>query len=213
MQDKSQSYLALFTDRTIPVELTSFAANVINYGVHLNWTTVTELNNSGFEIERNTPLNPLSRGEAEGRGVWNKIGFVNGNGTTTESQAYSYVDANLAADKYLYRLKQINFDGSYEYSNIVEAEVGTPAKYSLAQNYPNPFNPSTKISWQSPVASHQTLRIYDVLGNEIAVLVNEERPAGNYEIEFDASMYSSGIYFYKLQAGSFVETKKMLLLK
>ncbi|MFN3695315.1 MAG: T9SS type A sorting domain-containing protein [Ignavibacterium sp.] len=91
--------------------------------------------------------------------------------------------------------------------------INLPAYFSLAQNYPNPFNPNTKISWQSPVGSHQTLKVYDVLGNEVATLVNEERPAGSYEVDFNAAGLSSGIYFYRLQAGSFVETKKMILLR
>jgi hypothetical protein len=214
MKGNLQSYLALFTDRIIPVELTSFTANVVNNGVQLNWTTATELNNLGFEIERGSHTST-----SHSVTNWEKIGFVSGQGTSTESHSYSFRDENLTSGKptlpagrYSYRLKQIDFNGSYEYSDIVEV-VLTPIKFSLSQNYPNPFNPSTKISWQSPVGSYQTLKIYDVLGNEVATLVNEYREAGRYEVEFDARALASGIYFYRLQAGSFVETKKMLMLK
>jgi len=140
------------------------------------------------------------------------IAFVEGYGTTTETHNYSYVDANLTAGKYLYRLKQIDFNGQYEYSDVVEVEL-IPVQYALFQNYPNPFNPSTKITYTIPELSFITLKVYDVLGKEIATLVNEEKPAGNYEVEFDSSELTSGIYFYRLQAGSFVETKKMILLK
>ena len=115
--------------------------------------------------------------------------------------------------QYQYRLKQIDFDGTFEYSNIVEAEILPPAIFSLEQNFPNPFNPSTKISWQSPVNSHQTLKIYDVLGNEVATLVNEYRTAGKYEAEFNANNLASGIYYYQLKVGEFVQTKKMVLIK
>ncbi|MFZ1282444.1 MAG: T9SS type A sorting domain-containing protein [Ignavibacteriaceae bacterium] len=145
--------------------------------------------------------------------MWENIGFINGNGTTTETKSYSYKDENLSAVKYQYRLKQIDFDGTFEYSNIVEAEILPPAIFSLEQNFPNPFNPSTKISWQSPVNSHQTLKIYDVLGNEVATLVNEYRTAGKYEAEFNANNLASGIYYYQLKVGEFVQTKKMVLIK
>jgi len=197
----------------VPVELLSFSSSVIDNDVTLNWMTATETNNSGFQIERNTPLNPLSRGEAEGRGVWENIGFVNGNGTTTEKKTYSFKDENLSTGKYQYRLKQIDFDGTFEYSNIDEAEIFPPAKFSLEQNFPNPFNPTTKISWQSPVNSLQILKIYDVLGNEVATLVNEYRTAGKYKAEFNANNLASGIYYYKIIAGDFSQTKKMVLIK
>jgi hypothetical protein len=129
----------------LPVELLSFYSSIVDNDVTLNWATATETNNSGFQIGRNTPLNPLSRGEAEGRGVWENISFVSGNGTTTETQTYSYKDENLSTGKYQYRLKQLDFDGTFEYSNIVEAEILPPVKFSLEQNYPNPFNPTTTI--------------------------------------------------------------------
>src|SRR5574338_1193475 len=188
----------------IPVELTSFTSSVEENNVTLNWQTATETNNSGFDIERNTPLNPLSRGEAEGRGVWSSIGFVNGNGTTTEPQSYSFVDKELEAGKYQYRLTQIDFDGTFEYSNVIEVEINPPAKFGLEQNYPNPFNPLTTIKFSIPsvgtrLALYVQLKVYDVLGKEVATLVNEEKTAGSYEVEFDASNLASGIYYYQIR--------------
>jgi len=195
----------VFQDGVLPVELSSFSASVIGSAVNLNWMTMTEVNNYGFEVERFTP-------SAE-RQAWNKIGFIAGNGNSNSIKMYSFIDSDIKSGKYAYRLKQIDNDGAYEYSNEIEVNLGFPAAFSLSQNYPNPFNPSTKISWQSPVSSHQTLKIYDVLGNEVATLVDEFREAGRYEVTFDASQLASGIYLYKLQAGSFIETKKMILLR
>ncbi|MFZ1518851.1 MAG: T9SS type A sorting domain-containing protein [Ignavibacteriaceae bacterium] len=199
----------------VPVELVSFSANVSNNSVELSWITATELNNSGFEIERSSHTE-RSRSMAD----WEKIGFINGNGTTSESHSYSFIDNNLLPGKYIYRLKQIDFDGTFSYSNEVEVDLSMPKIFSLGQNYPNPFNPSTIIKFSIPdVISAEgrnlniTLKVYDVIGNEIATLVNENKPAGNYEVSFDARNLSSGTYFYKLQAGSFVETKKMVLIK
>ncbi|HSW53721.1 MAG TPA: choice-of-anchor X domain-containing protein [Ignavibacteriaceae bacterium] len=207
----------------VPVELTSFTASVQSGVVSLNWTTATELNNLGFELERKI----ITVGN---EGEWLTIGFLKGNGTTTEPKAYSYTDqvGDIEATAFKYRLKQVDFDGSFEYSDEVTVENSEilPAEYFLSQNYPNPFNPSTKISWQSPVASWQTLKIYDVLGNEVATLVDEYKPAGKYEIEFeinsdDGQNLSTGVYFYQLRirgpeinsGQGIVETKKMILLK
>ena len=151
---------------------------------------------------------------------WEKIAFVNGYGTSTETHTYSFIDDNPEQGKSYYRLKQIDFDGSFEYSNTLEVDFNIPIKFSLEQNYPNPFNPRTKINYNIPsVISNGgrnlkiELKVYDILGNVITDLVNEEKPAGNYEIEFDASRLSSGVYFYKLQAGAFVQIRKMILLK
>ncbi|MFO7524291.1 MAG: T9SS type A sorting domain-containing protein, partial [Ignavibacteriaceae bacterium] len=149
---------------------------------------------------------------------WETIGFVEGRGTTTEEQSYSYRDKNLSAGNYQYRLKQIDFDGTFEYSKVAEVEIGLPTRFVLEQNYPNPFNPSTKIEYSIPNAAtgqtlSVTLKVYDVIGNEVTTLVDEYKTAGIYEVEFDASQLSSGIYFYKLSAGSFISTKKMILIK
>jgi hypothetical protein len=153
---------------------------------------------------------------------WEKIGFVNGYGTTTEINNYSFIDNELLIQKTFYRLKQVDFDGTFSYSDEVEVDVNAPLTFSLAQNYPNPFNPVTTIAYSIPnvtlsgvEGSRVQLKIYDVLGNEVATLVNEEKIPGSYKVEFEIQNLelSSGIYFYKLQAGSFVETKKMILLK
>ena len=144
---------------------------------------------------------------------WDKVGFVNGNGTTTETQSYSFVDENLVSGKYQYRLKQIDFDGTFEYSNEVEVIVSVPEKFELSQNYPNPFNPNTRIQYAITSNQFVSLKVYDILGNEVETLVNENKPTGNYEINFNASELASGIYFYKIQAGNFIKTKKMILLK
>ena len=198
----------------IPVELTYFAAFYNNIGtVELIWITATELNNKGFEIER------LQNSRITKFQDWITIGFVEGNGTTTEQQSYSFIDPvsgtgkNLSAGKYQYRLKQIDFDGSFEYSQIIEAVVESPTKFSLEQNYPNPFNPVTSIKYVVGSLQNVTLKVYDILGNEIETLVNEEKPAGTYEVEFDGSGFPSGVYFYKLEAGNFIETRKMVLIK
>jgi len=196
-----------FSDQ-IPVELTSFVASVIDGNVVLNWTTATELNNSGFEIQKGNHTSTLLSVTE-----WESIGFVNGNGTSTETHTYSFTDQNPVTGKSYYRLKQIDFDGSYEYSNVIEVDLTLPIEFSLEQNYPNPFNPITIIQYTISSKQNVQLLVYNVLGKEIAMLVNEEKPAGNYEVNFDASKLSSGVYFYQLQAGDFIEIKKMLLLK
>ncbi|MBP9581828.1 MAG: T9SS type A sorting domain-containing protein [Ignavibacterium sp.] len=184
------------------------------------------MNNSGFQIERKSPSPTPSLREGT-FDDWESIGFVNGYGTTTEPQTYSFIDKNLSAGNYQYRLKQIDFDGTYEYSNTIEVEINPPTQFSLKQNYPNPFNPTTTIRFTIPsVETHlpagrqgrdasllTTLKVFDVLGDEITTLVNEEKPAGNYDVEFDASKHSSGIYYYQLKSGQFIQTKKMILMK
>ena len=190
----------------VPVELTSFTASVIKNEVNLNWSTATELNNKGFDIERISLNNQKNQG-------WEKIGFIPGFGTTTEPHSYSFIDNDIELGNYTYRLKQIDFDGAFEYSDEVQVEISIPLKYELAQNYPNPFNPNTKISWQVPLGSWQTLKIYDVLGNEIITLVDEYKSAGTYEVEWNASELPSGAYFYELNTGSFIDSKKMILMK
>jgi len=219
----------------IPVELTSFAASVADGNVVLDWTTVTELNNSGFEIQRSLSLTPSQKEGALGNSDWQKIGFVTGFGTSSEVHTYSFIDQNPLLGTSYYRLKQIDFDGSFEYSNIVEVDFSILIQFSLEQNYPNPFNPSTKIKYSIPnvtlsassraesrdEGSRVIIKVFGVLGNEVATLVNEEKPAGNHEVEFNASNLSSGVYFYELRVEdpstrsgqSFVETKKMILLR
>uniref|UniRef100_A0A832G2M6 T9SS type A sorting domain-containing protein n=1 Tax=Ignavibacterium album TaxID=591197 RepID=A0A832G2M6_9BACT len=187
---------------TIPVELTSFTASVSGNNVLLKWNTATEINNAGFDIERRTTNSD-----------WKKVGFVPGAGTTTEKLSYSFSDRNLGKGKYQYRLKQVDFNGTFEYSNIVEVDVVSPAKFELAQNYPNPFNPSTSISFTIPQSGNVKVSVYNLLGQEVTTLVNEYREAGTYNIEFNAVNLNSGVYLYKLESNGLTLTKKMTLLK
>ena len=193
----------------LPVELTSFSALTQNNSVNLTWETATEVNNYGFEIERTVvgTTHELSL-------QWAKVGFVEGHGNSNSAKQYSYVDNSVrAGQSYSYRLKQIDFDGQFEYSNVVNVEVGVPMEFSLAQNYPNPFNPSTSIEYTVPSNEYVTLKVYDVLGNTVSTLVNENKEAGKYNVTFDASNLTSGIYFYSIQAGKFNQVKKMMLVK
>jgi hypothetical protein len=183
----------------------SFSATNTNDGVLLAWQTASERNNAGFEVQRRTEKRGAS-------GEWQVLGFVRGAGTTTERQSYSFLD-RTATGNVQYRLKQIDFDGQFEYSNIIEINAGLPKTFVLEQNYPNPFNPTTVMSYQLPVASEVSLKLFDVLGKEVATLVNERQEAGAYNYTLNASNLSSGVYFYRLQAGNFVQTKKMMLVK
>lgn len=186
----------------VPVELTSFNATVSGTNVLLKWTTATEINNSGFEVERRTSNSD-----------WRKIGFVPGAGTTTDKQNYVFSDKNLSKGKYQYRLKQVDFDGTFEFSKTIEVDVVSPAKFELAQNYPNPFNPTTAISFTIPQSGNIKLAVYNLLGQEVAVLANEFREAGTYNVEFNATNLNSGVYLYKLETNGLTFTKKMTLLK
>lgn len=186
----------------IPVELASFTASVIGNEVSLIWQTATEVNNSGFSVERKSANTEFE-----------EIGFVPGFGSTTEPKSYSFSDQNLENSIYTYRLKQVDFDGTFEYSNEVEVDVNVPATFSLEQNYPNPFNPSTNIKYSVPEAGNVKLSVYNLVGEEVAVLVNGYTDAGQFEVSFDASNLSSGVYLYKLQSANSVITKKMTLLK
>jgi len=187
----------------IPVELTSFTASVNSEGdVILKWSTATEVNNQLFEIERKSV-----------NGRYTTIGSLDGYGTTTEPQEYSYVDNTVGTGTYFYRLKQIDFGGQYEYSNEIEVEVNGLLTFTLKQNYPNPFNPSTKIKYSVPENGNVKLSVYNLVGEEVIVLVNKRVNAGFYEVTFNADNLPSGTYFYRLQAGNFIQTKKMILMK
>jgi hypothetical protein len=190
----------------VPVELTSFTANVVGSDVRLNWSTATETNNQGFQVERSSGSEFV------------QIGFIDGHGTTTEIQNYSFIDKSLEAGVYSYRLKQVDFDGTFDYSNVVEIEIGALQIFTLEQNYPNPFNPSTKINFNLAVDSKVNLGIYDVLGQELATMINGNLRAGTHEIDFSGQGMNSGVYFYKLTAtgvngASFTDVKKMILTK
>jgi hypothetical protein len=187
----------------LPVELSSFDVSVEGQNVILQWNTITEENNSGFEVQRSSA----------GRG-WTKIGFINGRGTTNILQNYWFADNKLSSDTYRYRLKQIDFNGNFKYYDLQsEVVVGIPNKFILNQNYPNPFNPNTVISYQLPSAGFISLKIYDITGREVKQLVNEIQQAGYYTVNFNAAGLSSGMYFYKLSAGNFNEVKKMVVIK
>jgi hypothetical protein len=193
-----------YTFSFVPVELVSFSAEVVSGNVGLSWITATEINNYGFQVERRN---------AE-TGDWSNIGFVNGNGSSTEMHYYSFSDNSVPVGKYFYRLKQLDFSGNFEYSDEIEATILEVLNdFTLNQNYPNPFNPSTKISFIIPQSGFTTLKVFDVLGNEIAKLIEGELDEGSYELQFDASGLSSGIYFYSLTSGEFTKTMKMILSK
>jgi|GEM_PF-1315821 len=190
----------------VPVELVSFNSSVKQEKVILTWITATETNNKGFEIERNYSES------------WQRVAFVDGHGTTASKNNYSYTD-NLSefltsVPQISYRLKQVDLDGSFKYSQIVTIEPGLlPRKYLLSQNFPNPFNPVTTIKYSIPEPSQINISIYDILGSKVMTLIDEQKPAGNYKIDFNASNLASGIYFYELRAGNFREIKKMTLLR
>ena len=195
-------FITRIYNEIIPVELVSLSASVLVNDVILNWLTATEINNQMFEIERRSEEDQFIT-----------IGNVEGNGTTTEPHEYSYIDNTVGTGIYYYRLKQIDFGGQYEYSDEIEVEVLGPLTFALEQNYPNPFNPSTIIKYSIPENGFVKLSVYNLVGEEVRVIVNEMLDAGFYEVTFNATDLPSGIYFYKLQAGSFVETKKMVLMK
>ncbi len=194
---------------TIPVELVSFTASVSGRSVILNWSTATETNNRGFEVEKQIADNMEQSGMGQD---WQKIGFVSGYGTTTEARSYTYTDDNAVSGKYYYRLKQIDYDGSFAYSQVVNADLNR-LSYELSQNYPNPFNPATSISYSVPEKSAVNLEIFNSLGQKVRTLVNSTKEAGNYTVSFDAGNLSSGVYLYKLSAGKFSQTRKMILMK
>lgn len=244
-------------DNPLPVELASFTASVQERNVVLAWKTLSEINNSGFDLERKTIV--TSQGTEEGTlqgilkrsmkgsngelikndfngqsteggfnvastggdfngeetGAWTKIANISGNGNSQTENFYSYTDRNLNKGIYQYRLKQIDFNGNYTYINLNgDVNIGVPVKFELSQNYPNPFNPTTKINFSLPKDSKVSLKIFDITGREVARLLNNEfKQADYYTIDFNAFNLSSGVYFYKLQADNFIETKKMLLLK
>ncbi len=205
-------------DFPLPVELVRFTAKIVSGNVILNWTTETEVSNYGFGVERTTPFPPpYQGGGGEAGGGWEKIGFVEGSGNSNAVKHYSFLDSKLVSGlEYYYRLKQIDTDGQYEYSNEVSVTLSIDT-YNLYQNYPNPFNPTTTINFSLPEEAFVKLKIWDILGNEIAVLVNERLSPGNYEAIFNISstrgVVTSGVYFYSLEAGGFSLRKKMIIIK
>ena len=209
---------AMFSE-TLPVELSSFTAQSNNGKIQLNWSTVTESNNAGWEVEvalrqAQGDNSNTQNGHAEPVEAWTKIAFIPGKGTTTESHSYQFqVESSKFQDPSLeFRLKQIDLDGKFTYSNILKIDV-TPNSFGLSQNYPNPFNPNTVISYKLQVQSDVRLVVFDLLGREVVTLVNEKKEAGSYTATFNGANLTSGVYFYKLSAGNFSEIKKMTLVK
>ena len=216
----SVAYLLLDGSTPVSVELTSLTATTHNNSVILTWHTATEVNNFGFEVQRS------AKGEQPSE--WETIGFVEGAGNSNSPKVYSFIDKTPPSGTIKYRLKQIDLDGAFEYSQIVIANVDAPEEFVLLQNFPNPFNPATTISYSIPALSviagssaisgtqstvNVTLTVYNALGEKIATLVNKMQSPGNYTVQFDARELPSGVYFYTLRVGDFISTKKMLLLK
>jgi len=213
MKEVAQAAKATYS-QYVPVELTTFNAIAEGNNVTLSWETATESNNNGFEVERTVVNNSANTASPENLN-WEKIGFVEGKGTSSQSNIYKFSDdiSALTGQTIAYRLKQIDFDGTYSYSQTVEVENILPSKFELSQNYPNPFNPTTTIAYQLPFDSKVELKVYDLLGNLVATVVNEKQSAGSHKVKFSSSKLTSGVYFYRMTAGGFTETKKMTVLK
>ncbi len=199
----SGSVTIKYSQTPIPVELEAFAATAEDRDVTLNWKTATETNTSMFQVERSLT------------GNWEVAGSVRAAGTSTEKKEYSFMDKNLNSGKYQYRLKMIDLDGTYEYSNVTEVEIGVPVAFGLSQNYPNPFNPTTTIKFGVPNTSNVKLELFNILGEKIATLIDKEMEAGYHNYQFSIVNYqlTSGVYIYKLQSGEFAQSRKFLLMK
>ncbi|MBZ0184077.1 MAG: T9SS type A sorting domain-containing protein [Melioribacteraceae bacterium] len=209
------------TNGALPIELISFTANINDNQIILDWKTATEINNYGFEIQRSFvgTTHELSL-------QWKKVGFVEGHGTSNSPKEYTFIDdktsevlGNLGGldGKLQYRLKQIDFDGKFEYSETITVEsfraTNLPTEFALQQNYPNPFNPTTSIEYSVPSREYVILKVYDVLGNEVVTLVNEQKSAGHYKVSFNAINLASGLYIYRIQVGEFNSVRKMMFIK
>ncbi len=202
----AQTNVTLITNTVLPVEMVAFTATANRMNANLHWSTATEVNNYGFEVER--------RQSAD----WSKVGFVAGAGTSNSPRDYSYTDNNLSFGRYTYRLKQVDNNGAFSYHGSVEVVItGTATtSFALSQNYPNPFNPSTQSHYSLGKADQVSLKIYNVLGLEVATLVNGRQEAGSYTVPFNAAGtlgLSSGVYFCRLEAGSFAATNRLILMK
>jgi len=201
ISDIQTGLYVLHFDAEVPVELNSFTAKALANSVILDWQTSTETNNQGFEVQKKFS------------GEYQTVGFVEGYGTTTELKQYTYTDKNLDDGVYKYRLKQVDFDGSFSYSDVVNVEVLSATSIELRQNYPNPFNPSTKLNFSLPESGQVTLRVFNIIGEQVDELINEYLEAGNHTINFSASSLSTGIYIAKLTSGSNIQVIKMNLMK
>lgn len=194
-------------DNPYPVELSSFTYMVSERNVLLSWTTSSEMNNSGFDIERRDALTST-------KAEWKYLTNVKSSGSSEIPKSYSYEDRNLQTGSYMYRLRQVDYNGSFEYFDLSEAvTIGVPDKFFLDQNYPNPFNPVTTVVYGIPVGGNVTLKVFDMSGREVKTLINEYKDAGYYTAKFDAGGIASGAYFYRIDSGTFFAVKKMVLLK
>jgi hypothetical protein len=194
----------------LPVELVALTAKPTRSAVTLNWTTATETNDFGFEIERQ----PMGDSRPQSTS-WASVGLVQGKGTSTSPTKYSFTDEHISPGRYSYRIKQIDKNGSFTYTDATDVEVGlAPKEFTLSQNYPNPFNPTTTIEFTLQLDGHVMLKLYDVTGREVATLLDEDRKAGYYQsVMVDAARFGSGMYVYRLEAGGKVLSRKMLLVK
>lgn len=200
-------WVASDKNNPLPVTLSSFNGRSNLRDVEINWVTSQEFNNQGFEIQKSIIG---STGQSE----WKKAGYVKGNGTKPEPSEYTFKESKCNSGKYKYRIKQIDYNGNFEYFELMDIiEVVLPLKFNLGQNYPNPFNPRTKIEFELPEAAKVNILLYDILGREVKTIMNENKDGGYYLLEIDASNLSSGIYFYRMIAGNYVKTLKMSLLK
>lgn len=199
-------------DSPLPVELSAFTVSIVQEKAVLQWKTSSENNNYGFEVERRTISNRQITPSSIDN--WQKIGFVQGSGTSSSPKEYSFTDTKLAAGIYVYRLKQVNHDGTYKYSSEVEVTLSVPKVFTLSQNYPNPFNPTTTIEFTIAADGLTTLKVFDLLGREVQTLVDQNLKAGEqYSVVFDASKLSCGLYFYRLNCGKSSLVKKLVLVK
>lgn len=197
----------------MPVEMMSFNFNIIEKNVLLKWSTASETNNSGFDVERSSAKESGGPPGSENL-EFRKVGYVKGIGNSNTINNYTYVDAGLSTGKYKYRLRQTDYNGNFEYHNLNQTvEIGLPKKFALKQNYPNPFNPVTKISFELPEDDIINLTVYDLKGSKIKEIINDKKPAGYYEVGFDGSTLSSGIYIVSLKTSNFSACNKMTLLK
>ena len=205
--EEGVAQISLKSASPLPIQLSSFAGASVHHGVELAWETVSETNNYGFYIQR--------RGSTNGPFSDLQHLFIPGHGTTTVTQHYSCIDSTIRSGEWYYRLKQVDLDGSVHFSEAirVDATGSMPTSCALSQNFPNPLNPSTTIKYELPSASQVTLTVFDIIGRQVSVLVNERREAGIHETKFDGSNLASGVYLYRLKAGDFVLTRKLLLVR
>jgi hypothetical protein len=200
--DNNSDFFQNASPSPLPVELSYFSANVEGAKVNLTWSTATEVNNYGFNIERR-----IQNEE------WKKIGFVPGSGNSNSPKSYTFLDLPLGGIYFKYRLKQIDFDGTYEYSNEVDVTLNRINNFTLEQNYPNPFNPTTTIRFSLPIESFVTFKVFNLLGEQVSEVIRQSLKKGFHEIKFDGSNLASGVYFYHLNAGDFNATRKFIVAR